>query len=86
MSTYNQDVDLVNGLKVIMLGKLRANRHKEHWRDLTIEELLGRIDDEVNELKEAILLHDKPAHVALEAADVAIFCAMLIDNLGEETE
>ena len=86
MSTYNQDRELVDDLKVIMLGKLRANRHKAHWRILRLLQLLDMLKAEVKELEDAITTNDKISSIKQECADVAIFCAMISDNLGEETE
>lgn len=80
MSTLKQDKELVDNLSTIILGKLRANRFKEHWRTLSIQDILNRIDEEVIELKESVKV-GKKAHICQEAADVAVFCAMLIDNL-----
>jgi NTP pyrophosphatase (non-canonical NTP hydrolase) len=81
MSTIKQDIDLVENLSTIILGKLRANRFKEHWRTLSTEDILRRIDEEVVELKEAVQ-KGKISNICLEASDVAVFCAMLIDNIS----
>jgi len=86
MSTLRQDKNLLDNFNTIILGKLRANRFKSHWRNLSIEDNIKRIEEELVELKEAIKV-GKKAHIVMEAADVAVFCAMLFDNItNPETE
>ena len=86
MSTLKQDKDLLDNFNTVILGKLRANRFKSHWRNLTVEGCIKRIEEELLELKEAIKV-GKKAHIVMEAANVAVFCAMLFDNVtNPETE
>jgi NTP pyrophosphatase (non-canonical NTP hydrolase) len=86
MSTLKQDKKLLTEFSTIILGKLRANRHKDHWRDLTNDQIIIRIEEELAELKEAIKI-GKKANISLEAADVAVFCAMIAENnISPETK
>jgi NTP pyrophosphatase (non-canonical NTP hydrolase) len=79
MSKLSQDKKLLSDFTTIILGKLRANRFKDHWRIYTNDELIIRLKEELVELEEAIKI-GKRANICLEAADVAVFCAMLSDN------
>lgn len=77
MSSYQEEKRLINDFFVpIMIGKLRANRFKQHWEKEDINNLLNRIDQEVEELKQAIK-NNHQSRIALEAADIALFCAMI---------
>lgn len=86
MSSLKQDRELLDNFNTIILGKLRANRFKSHWRTLSTEDCIKRIEEELVELKEAVKI-GKKASIAMEAADVAVFCAMLFENItSPETE
>jgi len=77
MTNYQEEKDLIQDFFMpILLGKLRANRFKKHWSDESIENLIKRVDQEVVELKEYIKMNHR-SKIALEAADVALFCAMI---------
>lgn len=68
-------------LAAAMTRKLEANRHKggrENWLRDTPKALLARLDDEVAELKQAILR--EPDNVLNEAADVACFAMFIADK------
>jgi hypothetical protein len=60
--------------------ELKVNDHKGHWGNSSVESLLDRIQDELNELREAVALNQSPSAVLSEAADTANFCMMAADN------
>ncbi len=57
---------------------LLSNDHKGGWDDCRDEYLLGRLEDELLELRKAI--NGRGGSVQEEAADVANFAMMLADN------
>lgn len=74
MSDWRDEAELVGKLASTMIGKLEANRWRQHWRseDTDFGYLLKRLYDEVAELE---------AHPSWEeAADVANFAAMIADR------
>ena len=60
----------------VMESKLRANDHKAHWRECSLDYLLTRLEQEALELREAINCGEG---VISEAADVANFAMMIAD-------
>jgi NTP pyrophosphatase (non-canonical NTP hydrolase) len=76
----------VQNFSHIMEKKLSENRHKgdaRGWRESTPGQLVQRIEDEVAELKEALMSKQfNPEAVAREAADVANFAMMVADCYG----
>lgn len=67
-----------------MLDKLDQNDHKTHWSNATQSYLLGRLADEVGELRRAVLVETPdPDRVLAEAADVANFAMMIADNADQ---
>lgn len=70
-------------LALLMEKHLRANDHKPGWRADSLHVLLDRAKEELSELEEAIAVLDKGgvASVEKEAADVANFMMMIVDNL-----
>lgn len=72
----------------VMEKKLSENRHKgdvEGWRELKVGKLLAAFDDEVLELREAILKRERWDKVEREAADVANFIMMVADVYKQRT-
>lgn len=66
-----------------MEERLKANDHKGGWRGCNVGYLLGKLDEEVCELIEALSLPDRlPELVREEAADVANLALFLADNFG----
>lgn len=61
-----------------MKTKLAANQHKGKWEGVNLEELLQRIVDEVDELRQAIK-GGNAIEIMLEAADIANFAMMAAD-------
>jgi NTP pyrophosphatase (non-canonical NTP hydrolase) len=61
-----------------MERKLRANDHKRHWHNLSMQHLSARLTQERKELYAAIASHDADK-VLEEAADVANFAMMVAD-------
>lgn len=61
----------------VMEKCLRENDHKPGWQSDTLEELLERLEEEVDELKSGRLSNED---VIREAADVANFAMMIADN------
>lgn len=58
--------------------KLRARDYKGGWDGCTLERLLAQLEDEENELREAIEAGHEP-EIIEEAVDVANLCMMLAD-------
>jgi NTP pyrophosphatase (non-canonical NTP hydrolase) len=77
MTSYKEEKELIfDFFAPIMIAKLRANRFKKHWKNENITNLIKRIDQEIVELKENIKINHQ-SKIAMEAADVALFCAMI---------
>lgn len=66
----------------LMENQLRENDHKGGWSECTVSYLWSRLIEELNELKIAVF--DGRGDIALEAADVANFAMMLVDNLTSD--
>jgi len=95
------DVDIrpaVAQFATLMEAKLRQRDDRPGWKGQSVDWLLGRLCDEVDELRMALLLVDRPepeqspretferlalASAADECADVANFAMMIADVLGE---
>ena len=68
-----------------MERQLRENDWKGDFQDMTFDDLLARIDEELDELRDAIAL-GRPGHViAKEAADVANFVGVIARLAREPT-
>jgi NTP pyrophosphatase (non-canonical NTP hydrolase) len=67
-----------------MERKLRQNDFKGGWKQMTVDEMLERLDEEVEELKKALhpMRKENPQRVFKEAVDVANFCLFIADNAG----
>lgn len=63
----------------LMEEGLRENDYKGGWNDMTIQECLGRMFEELLELMQA-LARGSPTSVKHEAADVANFLMFIVDN------
>lgn len=59
-----------------MEQKLRDNDHKDHWSNSSQGYLIGRIADELKELKSAKFINDRID----ECTDIANFAMMVADN------
>jgi hypothetical protein len=79
-STWRHEAELVGKLSATQIGQLERNRHKNHWRseDLSLDFLIGRLREEVEELIA------NPSSWE-EAADVANFAAMIADRSEVDT-
>ena len=77
--TEAEHMELVLRCALAMRRKLNLNAHKEHWRLLTPEYLLKRLQREMAELEGAMALGD-PAAIRDESTDVMILAAMLYDR------
>ena len=76
----------VREFAVLMERILQDNDHKGGWQDMTPEEVLERINEEVGELEtEVFKLSIDPDRIVREAVDVANFCMMLVDNVRRES-
>jgi hypothetical protein len=62
-----------------METKLQENDYKHGWENCTTSYLIGRLDEELNELK-AGLVKGSPSQIVAEAADVANIAMMIADN------
>jgi hypothetical protein len=67
-----------------MERKLRQNDHKGGWKQMSVDEMIERLDEEVEELKKALhpMRKDNPQRVFKEAVDIANFCMFIADNAG----
>ena len=80
-TTWLEEGVLADVLRQHMVDKLAENRGKAHWRTPGVPHtyLLGRLFDEVHELKNAVRDNELSRNVWREAADVANFAAMIAD-------
>jgi len=83
-ATGNRHTDMpvrpaVAAFAMAMELKLRRNDHKKHWRECSIEYLLKRLGDEVEELRMVIEANGSAGTVLGEAVDVANFAMMIAD-------
>jgi len=65
-----------------MENKLAANDHKGGWQGEPVYYFLERIDQELNELQDALMSGDKTEAIN-ECVDIANFAMMLADNLWQ---
>jgi NTP pyrophosphatase (non-canonical NTP hydrolase) len=63
-----------------MYKKLRDNADKAHWNTVSIDWLLNRMCDELEELRDACS-DGSSADIISECADVANFAMMIADNV-----
>lgn len=77
----------------LMLHRLRANTHKGSWDDCDEDYLLGRLQQEMNELEAAVAPGDLGwktlRHVIAiehEAADVANFAMMIAERARQDLD
>lgn len=66
-----------------MEHKLKLNDHKGGWDEISVEDLLDLLEEEVKELREAVT-EGNPYEIIFEAADVANFAMMIAHNTSEE--
>lgn len=80
-TTSNMDHQYIEQHLHVMLAhmrrKMRANMHKPGWRGDTVESLIKRLREEVDELEEHIQSGSNDIYG--EAADVANFAMMVAD-------
>ena len=67
-----------------MVYKLRRNAHKGRWADLSVDDALQRLREEVGELHESVLAGSS-IEITMEAADVANF-ALIVANIALENK
>lgn len=63
-----------------MERKLRENDHKGGWNNCDALYLIGRINQEMDELQAAIMDGEGPFEIAREAVDVANYAMMIADQ------
>jgi NTP pyrophosphatase (non-canonical NTP hydrolase) len=90
MSTRKEEHVAVAAFTVHMLNKLRSNAHKGHWADDSLDELVERVQEELDELVAEIkrprknkLSMTRLKKIISEAADVANMAMMIADNCEE---
>ena len=64
-----------------MEKRLAQNDSKSGWEGCDVEYLLEALDEEVQELKNA-LITEKPKRILKEATDIANYAMMIADNAG----
>lgn len=71
-----------------MRRKLRKNAHKKSWQDpeVTVWYLFDRLEQEVKELKEAIISGIDELAIIDEAADVGNMAMMIADKVRNEPD
>ena len=84
MAEHEDIKRLTMGLSNEMIPKLATNIHKGGWNEMTQQQILDRIKDEVIELETSINNNEGDEAVKKECADIANFCAMMIDNINRE--
>lgn len=72
-------------LQDAMKAKIDRDLYKGTWENIPLEELLKLLEDEVEELREAVLLEPNE-NIIKEAADVANFALMIAGNAGRERD
>jgi len=84
MSRRNRIHAGVKALAVTMEEKLLLNEHKGLWDDITDIQLCKYMQEEVDEVVDAVL-HGTDDEIQKECADVANFAMMLHDNVRRRT-
>lgn len=79
MSTQQEEYALAFRMATEMVEKLELHSDREHWLDSSMEYLLEGLEQEVEELKDALRRGLPGPSVWVEAADVANYAAMLAD-------
>lgn len=72
-----EDEEALQRFVELMRIKLRANRHKIHWEEISVIQLRERVDMELAELDQSTNWKEG----ALECADAANFLMMISDKL-----
>ena len=72
-----EDHRIIAALSERMADKMEKNRHKAHWNTVSQAWLFSRLEEELTELEQALMLG---GDVESECADVANFAAMIADN------
>ena len=85
MSREPEERRIVFALEKRMLRKLRKNAHKPHWATESLDYLLKRLEEEVQELRDACV-QGTADEIGDEAADVANIVAMITDVTKGRTE
>lgn len=75
--------EIIKNLNEHMIIKLNKNTHKSHWIDIPLYELVTLLMFEVVELKLSICDKDYE-NAKYECADIANFCAFIIDKINKE--
>lgn len=97
MSTFEEEYELVNDFASDMRRKLAEprNRSKTSWKDCALSYLMGRLDEELEELRDEIVAYvidDEPLRqrharaVIDEAADVGNFAAFIANAVRHDAE
>ncbi len=85
MSSIEEENKLIQNLSVHMADKLRLNCHKSPWSSIPLDILFSLLKNEVKELEEALnhFITGEVHHteVVNECADVANFCAMIVESV-----
>lgn len=76
---HAEHVGAVESFTAPMVAKLDANANKAHWSGVSVDYLLDRLREEVEELADA-MDRGLPLHIVDEAADVANFAMMIADR------
>ena len=69
---------------LVMQEKLDDNADKGGWEDTSFGYLLERLEEEIEELKNAIKEKSSAFDISRECADVANFAMMISDNITRE--
>jgi NTP pyrophosphatase (non-canonical NTP hydrolase) len=74
----------IRALEAAMKFKFAVHRHKGDWAHKSLALLVSELHKEVVELTEAVDERLSREHIIAECADIANYCAMLIDNLKDD--
>ena len=80
MSTPQEEAALAGRMAHEMIVAMEPHHDRRHWQRSSSEYLLGRLEDELDELRKAV---EDGGNVWKEAADVANFAAMIADRASD---
>lgn len=79
----NNEATIVDNLRIfgeVQKTKAMVNMHKQHWSEVSLQELLEGLQREIVELEDSID-HGRVANAQLECADIANYAAMIFDKI-----
>ena len=74
--------EIIDAFADVMKGALNDSRYTHHWHWRDQEWLLGRLEDEARELRQACSSSQPGRDIAHQAADVAVLAMIIADRAG----